>query len=70
MLWVLRTSLSRCIDRLSCDEGRIQAHLDEVVRSTAEEALKALLDLEADRLVGVRKYERSEGRKDSRGWQL
>src|ERR1700723_2112467 len=48
------------------DEGRIQAHLDEVVRSTVEEALNALLDAEADRLVGARKYERSEGRKDTR----
>lgn len=26
------------------DEGRIQAHLDEVVRSTVEETLNALLD--------------------------
>jgi hypothetical protein len=48
------------------DEGRIQAHLDEVVRSTVEETLNALLDAEADRSCGVRKYERSEGRKDTR----
>jgi transposase-like protein len=48
------------------DEGRIQAHLDEVVRSTVEETLNALLDAEADRLCGARKYERSEGRKDTR----
>lgn len=48
------------------DEGRIQAHLDEVVRSTAEETLNALLDAEADRLCGAQKYERSEGRKDTR----
>jgi hypothetical protein len=46
------------------DEGRIQAHLDEVVRSTVEETLSALLDAEADRdrLCGARKYERAEGR--------
>jgi transposase-like protein len=48
------------------DEGRIQAHLDEVVRSTVEETLNALLDAEADRLCGARKYERTEGRKDTR----
>ncbi len=48
------------------DEGRIQAHLDEVVRATVEETLNALLDAEADHLCGARKYERSEGRKDTR----
>jgi putative transposase len=48
------------------DEGKIQAHLDEVVRSTVEETLNALLDAEADRLCGARRYERSEGRKDTR----
>jgi len=48
------------------DEGRIQAHLHEVVRSTVEETLNALLDAEADRLCGTRKYERSVGRKDTR----
>jgi len=48
------------------DDGRIQAHLDEVVRSTVEEALNALLDAEADHLCGARKYERTEGCKDTR----
>ena len=48
------------------DDGRIQAHLDEVVRSTVEEALNALLDAEADHLCGARKYERTEGRKGTR----
>ena len=48
------------------DEGRIQAHLDEVVRSTVEETLNGLLDAEADHLCGARKYERTEGRKDTR----
>jgi putative transposase len=32
------------------DEGRIREHLDEVVRSTVEETLNALLDAEADHL--------------------
>jgi len=48
------------------DEGRIQAHLDEVVQATVEETLNALLDAEADELCGARKYERTEDRKDTR----
>jgi transposase-like protein len=48
------------------DEGKIQAHLDEVVRSTVEETLNALLDAEADQLCGARRYERNEGRRDTR----
>jgi transposase-like protein len=52
------------------DEGKIQAHLDEVARSTVEETLNALLDPESEQLCGARKYERAEGRKDTRGGQL
>jgi putative transposase len=48
------------------DEGKIQAHLDEVVRGTVEETLNALLDAEADQLCGARKYERTEARQDTR----
>lgn len=48
------------------DEGRIQAHLDEVVRSTVEETLNGLLDAEADRLCRAQRYERNEERKDTR----
>jgi transposase-like protein len=48
------------------DDGRIQAHLDEVVRATVEETLNVLLDAEADHLCGARKYERTEGRQDTR----
>jgi transposase-like protein len=48
------------------DEGRIRAHLGEMVRGTVEEALNALLDAEADRLCGAGRYERSEARKDTR----
>jgi putative transposase len=47
------------------DDNQIRAHLSEVVRSTVEETLNALLDAEAD-LCGARKYERTEGRKDTR----
>ena len=48
------------------DDNQIRAHLSEVVRSTVEETLNALLDAEADHLCGARKYERTEGRKDTR----
>ena len=48
------------------DDGKIRAHLNEVVRATVEETLNALLDAEADHLCGARKYERTEGRKDTR----
>jgi Transposase, Mutator family len=48
------------------DEGKIRAHLDKTVRATVEETLKALLDAEADHLCGARRYERSDGRKDTR----
>ena len=45
------------------DEGRIQAHLDEVVRSTVEETLNALLDAEAEsvRSEEVRAHGGSQG---------
>jgi transposase-like protein len=57
------TKLSQVIQ---IDEGKIQAHLGEVVRSTVEETLNALLDAEADRLCRAERYERSEARKDTR----
>ncbi len=52
------------------DDGRIQAHLDELVRSTVEETLNALLDAEADHLCGARKYERGEEAQGHPGGQL
>ncbi len=59
-------SVSQLGQVVQIDERRIQAHLDEVVRSTVEETLNALLEAEADRLCGARRYERSEGRQDTR----
>ena len=44
---------------IQIDEGKIQEHLGEVVRSTVEETLNALLDAEADRLCGAERYERT-----------
>lgn len=51
------------------DEERIRGHLDRIVRSSVEETLNALLDAEADRLVGADRYERSDARKDYRSYQ-
>ena len=62
-------SRARQESRWTGGEDRRRAHsrhLDEVVRSTVEETLNALLDAEADHLCGARKYERTEGRKDTR----
>jgi len=51
---------------IQIDEGKIQEHLGEVVRSTVEETLNALLDAEADRLCQAERYERTEARQDTR----
>jgi len=48
------------------DDQRIQDHLGKIVRGSVEETLNALLDAEADRLVGADRYERSAGRLDYR----
>ncbi|KZM40241.1 transposase, partial [Labrenzia sp. OB1] len=48
------------------DEARIKDHLGEMVRGTVEEALNAMLDAEAARLCGAGRYERREGRLDTR----
>ena len=37
---------------IKIDDERIKGHLDRIVRGTVEETLNALLDAEADRLVG------------------
>lgn len=51
---------------IQIDEARIKDHLGEMVRGTVEEALNAMLDAEADRLCGAGRYERNEGRRDTR----
>ena len=51
---------------IQIDEARIRDHLGEMVRGTVEEALNAMLDAEADVLCGAARYERSEGRRDTR----
>src|SRR5208283_4897988 len=51
---------------IQIDERKIQEHLGEVVRSTVEATLNAMLDAEADRLCRAERYERTEARKDTR----
>ena len=48
------------------DESQVRQHLDQMVRSTVEETLNALLDAEADRLCRAQRYERSPERQDTR----
>jgi len=47
---------------IKIDDGQIQQHLGEMVRSTVEETLNAMLDVEADQLCNARRYEHTEGR--------
>ena len=51
---------------IQIDEGGIRDHLGEMVRGTVEEALNAMLEAEADRLCNAGRYERTEGRRDTR----
>ena len=51
---------------IQIDEARIRDHLGQMVRGTVKDTLNAMLDAEADQLCGAGKYERTEGRKDTR----
>jgi transposase-like protein len=51
---------------ITVNEGAIQEKLDEKIKMSVEEVLNKLLDAEADRLCGAKRYERSEARKDTR----
>ena len=48
------------------DEQQLQGHVDEVVRSSVEETLNAMLEAEADQLCRAQRYERSPERADMR----
>lgn len=48
------------------DEREIESHVGEVVRQSVEETLNGLLDAEAEQLCGAKRYERSDGRADTR----
>jgi hypothetical protein len=43
---------------IKIDEGQVRQHLGEMVRSTVEETLNAMLDAEADHLCNAQRYER------------
>ena len=47
---------------ISINEAEVKNHLGELVRSTVEETLNALLDAEADELCRAKRYERSAER--------
>lgn len=51
---------------IKIDDGRIKNHLNEVVRSTVEETLNGMLDAEADRICGAKRYEPAAERRDTR----
>jgi len=51
---------------IQIDEEQVRSHLGEIVRGSVQETLNTLLDEEAERLCGARRYERTEGRKNSR----
>jgi putative transposase len=51
---------------LRVDEQKLRGHVDEVVRSSVEETLNALLDTEADTICRAQRYERSPERVDGR----
>ena len=48
------------------DESEIRGHLDEMVRSTVEQTLNAMLDAEADEMCNAQRYEHSPDRVDTR----
>ena len=51
---------------LRVNEQRVRGHLDEMVRTTVEQTINAMLDAEADDLCGAKRYERSPDRVDTR----
>lgn len=51
---------------IQLNEGAIKQELGELVRQSVEDTLNALLDEEADRLTNANRYERTEGRLDTR----
>lgn len=51
---------------IEIDEAGIKNHLEEIVKGTVQETLNAMLDAEADLLCNAKRYERTEGRKDTR----
>ncbi|MBX3354861.1 MAG: hypothetical protein KF724_04095 [Phycisphaeraceae bacterium] len=44
---------------VTVDAEKVRSHLDEMVRSTVEQTLNAMLEVEADQACGAGRYERS-----------
>ena len=55
---------------IKINEAQIQDHLGEMVRSTVEETLNAMLDTEADHLCNAQRYERTEDWTDRRAGRV
>lgn len=51
---------------IQLNEGAIKQELGELVRQSVEDTLNAMLDAEADRLTNASRYERTDGRQDTR----
>ena len=51
---------------ISLNEDAIKQELGDLVRQSVEDTLNTLLDEEADRLTNASRYERTEGRLDTR----
>ena len=51
---------------IQVDEGQLQGHVDEVVRTSVEETLNTMLEAEADQLSQAQRSERSPDRADTR----
>ncbi len=49
----------KALGALQVNETKLMGHVHEVVRSSVEETLNALLDAEADEICGAQRYERS-----------
>jgi transposase-like protein len=51
---------------IQIDQAKVEQHLSEVVRASVEQTLNGLLDAEADRLCGAKRYARDAERVDTR----
>lgn len=51
---------------IKINEAQIKNHLGQMVRSTVEETLNAMLDAEADHLCNAKRYEHTDARTDQR----
>jgi putative transposase len=56
----------KAADFVKIDGDQVRQHVDELVRSSVEATLNAMLDAEADELCRAKRYERSPDRVDTR----